>query len=412
MEWIALYILCIQPIYSAVLGILGLSSASGQLQYFYIIGVALALLCAVRYCFSHPLRPAFFVTLLCLIALIAAVPLTAQKMGFMHPILRSMYLSFGSGTAAAVLMAALLSQKNSLRDFCRALPWFSVTLTVVTFIACFFADGQTSGGLVSTANGLNYQTITYYSAFAFGYNIFCATGGRHALCGSFWGRHYRFLYLFAVCNVFSVLFAGGRGGTVLLLLLAAYLLFAALRDGQIGARGVVGLLFCGAAVLFGISVLSRTGVVNTAGFERILAFFSNPEDVGRSELRELALEGWRQSPVFGHGVGSVFYFVDHYSHNCVTDWLCEIGVVGCTAVLLVLLYSLPKLHRLIRRDPDYRVLAVLLLCGFVHLLFSGYYLSELLPWFPVIYVLTASPGRIAERSAVPQSVSSSEVTAP
>ena len=411
MEWIALYILCIQPIYSAVLGILGLSSASGQIQYFYIIGVVLSLLCAVRYCFSHPLRPAFFVTLLCLVALIAAVPLTAQKMGFMHPALRSQYLFLGSGTASSILIGALLSQKNSLRDFCRALPWFSMTLTIATFIACFFADGQTASGLVSATNGLNYQTITYYSAFAFGYNIFCATGGRHALCGSFWGRHYRFLYLFAVCNVFSALFAGGRGGTVLLLLLAAYLLATALRNGQIGARGVIGLLFCGAAVFLGISVLSRTGVVDTTGFERVLAFFSNPEDVGRSELRELALEGWRQSPVFGNGIGSVFYFVEHYSHNCVTDWLCEIGAVGCIAVLLILLYSVLKLHRMIRRDRSYGILAVLMLCGFVHLLFSGYYLNTILTWFCVVYVLVASPERIAEPSAVPQSISPSEVAA-
>ena len=57
------------------------------------------------------------------------------------------------------------------------------------------------------------------------------------------------------------------------------------------------------------------------------------------------------------------------------------------------------------------ILAVLMLCGFVHLLFSGYYLNTILAWFCVVYVLVASPEHIAEPSAVPQSISPSEVAA-
>ena len=62
----------------------------------------------------------------------------------------------------------------------------------------------------------------------------------------------------------------------------------------------------------------------------VYSIFGNTEAIGTDNrwIRwNLAWNAFTKSPVFGHGLGSVFYEVGFYSHNIFTDMLCEGGVV-------------------------------------------------------------------------------------
>ena len=135
--------------------------------------------------------------------------------------------------------------------------------------------------------------------------------------------------------------------------------------------------------------------IRVSGLTRVLSLFSGgASDAGRISLYGKAMEIFSTNPVFGCGIGSVFFYLNAYSHNLFADVLVETGVVGLLCIILVLIVFLRKLLFVYNIGSLYRFLTILFICGFTNNLFSGYLWVNQLLWFPIVTVLMAPKARM------------------
>lgn len=109
-----------------------------------------------------------------------------------------------------------------------------------------------------------------------------------------------------------------------------------------------------------------------------------------------AMAAFHERPVFGHGIGSIFYLVGNYSHNVFTDVLAETGVVGLLIVILIMIVFLRKIKGLFAEGSLYRFLLMVFICGIMLNLFSGYLWVNQHVWLPVAVVMMVSRVRVNE----------------
>lgn len=134
--------------------------------------------------------------------------------------------------------------------------------------------------------------------------------------------------------------------------------------------------------VIGIAFASSFGGA-TNGFSRIVNTVEHQDENGRDVLRGLALLSFLDSPIWGHGFGSVFYEVGEYSHNCITDALVEIGVIGCSVFILLLIMTWRKTGKLMQVDLTDAIWRIVYLDGLVMSFFSGYYLGHI----PIYWIM-------------------------
>lgn len=182
--------------------------------------------------------------------------------------------------------------------------------------------------------------------------------------------------------------AGGRGAFVLGCVFTFYFVLKHITFSKLTSYTLIGL-----GVLLMINAILSNNEVFRLGFDRIFNFFGNAEAIGtdgRWIRWNLAWNAFTESPVFGHGLGSVFYEVGFYSHNIFTDMLCEGGVVLVSIFTFLLLKFVQASRMLIAEDYRNEIIVVVFLCSFVMNSFSGYYLSDTGIWLSLTYVLCKS----------------------
>ena len=101
-----------------------------------------------------------------------------------------------------------------------------------------------------------------------------------------------------------------------------------------------------------------------------------------------ALGYFWEHPIFGNGVGSFLVHRGIYSHNVVTDILCEAGIFGLGLMIFVLIRLFRSAVRLYHSGSLYRLLIILFLCGFTMNLFSGYIWVNQQVWLPLTILLS------------------------
>lgn len=110
----------------------------------------------------------------------------------------------------------------------------------------------------------------------------------------------------------------------------------------------------------------------------------NLSDRGRMALASKAISAFRERPIFGNGIGSVFYLLGNYSHNMFTDILAETGMIGLIAMVFMIGHAVRKAMMLYKAGSLYRFMLILLISGIVLNLFSGYVWVNQHIWLPVI----------------------------
>lgn len=109
---------------------------------------------------------------------------------------------------------------------------------------------------------------------------------------------------------------------------------------------------------------------------------------GREALYELAISGWKESPIFGNGWGSYIFRSNNtfgaitygyeymHAHNDYLEILCDTGIIGLSLYIVLLLHLLRKAYYVLRQQTHPTSLAI----------FSATYLT-----FHILYSLTGSP---------------------
>lgn len=294
----------------------------------------------------------------------------------------SYFLSMGVRFIPAVLTGMyMLSHDDIMKKVEYALLPFILLYTITLASVAFTANIGVNIAQTFNTDFLNYQSISYYSIFAFGFNMYLIVQ-----CSNSYTRYRRYILIaLAILQVIITIMAGGRGAFVLG---CVFTLYFALK--HITFSKLISYILIGLAVLLTINAILSDNEIFKMGFERIFNFFGNTEAIGTDNrwIRwNLAWNAFTKSPVFGHGLGSVFYEVRFYSHNIFTDMLCEGGVVLFLIFIFVLMKFIRASQILITEDYRNEIIVIVFLCSFVMNSFSGYYLSDTGIWLSLTYVL-------------------------
>lgn len=294
----------------------------------------------------------------------------------------SYFLSMGVRFIPAVLTGMyMLSHDDIMKKVEYALLPFILLYTITLASVAFTANIGVNIAQTFNTDFLNYQSISYYSIFTFGFNMYLIVQ-----CSNSYTRYRRYILIaLAILQVIITIMAGGRGAFVLG---CVFTLYFALK--HITFSKLISYILIGLAVLLTINAILSDNEIFKMGFERIFNFFGNTEAIGTDNrwIRwNLAWNAFTKSPVFGHGLGSVFYEVGFYSHNIFTDMLCEGGVVLFLIFIFVLMKFIRASQILITEDYRNEIIVIVFLCSFVMNSFSGYYLSDTGIWLSLTYVL-------------------------
>ena len=310
-----------------------------------------------------------------------------------NSVYNSFFLVLSGQVFPIVLCATLVAQSADVQhEIKRLSPICSVIFSFIAFFAAFFPTSVTTGGYVSNINGLNYQSTSYLAAYA------AAFGFYYLLCFEKIAWHWifqkRWIYYLIVVIVFVdllvIFISGGRGGLVLYIsqvCLAAYVFLKKERVSGVRIFKFIGFtIFSICMILLFIRFATNTDI-KTNGFERILHTVNSLDTNGRDVFWDKAIPCFLERPLFGHGLGSVFYEIGIYTHNCVTDALVEIGMIGCLIYLLFLFISWEKGVKQLPIDYTDYIWLIIYLDGFIMSLFSGYYICQIPVLWASVFIL-------------------------
>ena len=290
-------------ILSFVLYLFNIQSNSGQLAIIYVIVAVVSTFFCFRN-FSRMIPHGFLAVFLLFVTIGFSFLLTNAKYGTSEAKFVSEFKAYFAMAICTVLLTLLINWRKKKDISLFAVFIAIITLTLISFFALFSGDSVTSGGYISDSSGMIYQNISYYSANAFGLTLFHMYELKQI-------KPLTWIYKI-VCFVLLVLqtstcfLSGGRGGLVLLgvLFIASIILYIGKKSYKIIVPLVIFYFITRYTVPWLIDLLK----INIKGLNRILSFLNGDLlDDGRARLYAQSLELFRENPLVGKGIGSIFF---------------------------------------------------------------------------------------------------------
>lgn len=295
---------------------------------------------------------------------------------FIYPI-GSMYndykahlLLYGSMCIPASYVGMRLSKRAYDEEILKLLPLLVILITLAVGLAQYTM--LASGKILDKDNAvLNYQQASYYFAYSFSFGVFYLFfHTKENVVES--GRFIRIIIALALpISILGCLSSGGRGGFLYLAVISVFLFYRIFRNNR---KTRVWLLIIIILGIVSVSYLfNYLGISDSQGFTRITE--SATSDAGRNDFHRLALNAFKESPIIGNGLGSIWWTVGFYSHNIFTDLLADTGILGTLLMFVVLVKSLIILNkRSYVSSFDFFILLIFMGVGFQSL-FSGYWFA-------------------------------------
>lgn len=326
---------------------------------------------------------------ICIGFLITSELLYSQQM-YGNDIFHGEFLAFIGQTIPIVLIAAIFAQKEQLLAKTKLLtPYVALLFTLISTISALFPSNVTSGGYALDENGMNYQNISYMAAFAASFSLFYLLNQNKMSFGKLFNNKI-IIFIMALLifvNFFTILIAGGRGALVTIIIQLS--VFIVVRVSLSNNRGrtllrLIPIIIITVLVGFYVVSLVNNLHIETSGYGRILSFLNEREDVSRHDINRIAFESIKESPIFGHGIGSSIFVIGNgtegqhiHCHNLFTGAMVETGIIGTVFLLIVMIKTFRRIIFLMKKDMTNYLWMVILLDGFVMSVFSGYYLVHL-----------------------------------
>lgn len=292
---------------------------------------------------------------------------------------RTSLLAYGALCVPSCYVGIRLSSGLYDKGILELLPFF---LIFVSFIvgSAIWAQSLT-GGLLGQEGAFNYQNASYYIAFCFSYIFFYlffvseknGTTFQRIITVTLYG-------LLFICAI-GTLLGGGRGAFVYLVLITAYLIFRLMKKSRGGVKVKYVLILVVVAIAM-VYLASSFNVLESAGVNRLIERLNTEGDDMRKELWRKSIKVFRESPIWGHGLGSIWWTVGFYSHNIVSDLLAETGLIG-TGIIISVLFRIFARQTKRSYFSGFDLFLLLIYIGaLVHDSFSGYWIIS-----PKLYLL-------------------------
>lgn len=291
-------------------------------------------------------------------------------------------LVYGSMCIPACYIGMRLARGGYDEALMKLLPLFVIVVTVFVGRAAV-ATSMQGAILGQEESGIfNYQSASYFLSFSYAYAflfVFFNKGGKRTqydrLC-------YTVMILCMLACAVGCLVGGGRGAFVYLVSITLYLIIRLIIRGGKGNYKYLLLLLLAVGLM--VYLVERYDVLGSAGFFRVRDQLTS-DDV-RVDLWKKAMIAFRESPVFGNGLGSVWWTVGFRSHNLFADLLAESGIIGTTLVSVVLVIAITRLIKWSRISVIDLFVLVLFLGTLVNDLFSGYWIASYKLFLVIGYV--------------------------
>jgi len=366
----------------------GLNEGSFGLKIYSLI---IFISCVVIYGFSFFRRKLVFKELF-LILLLASIVIgflmTKSIYSYVVDDFNATVLSFGVRSIPAFLIGIYIAKSDKINDMSKWLQPFMLIFTIGIIKATINSwDGN---NINIVFGGTNYQLLSYQAAYTIGMNIFLIFNRNNIKPFKIFSNKF-----FLILNVFLIpiqliclFIGGGRGAFVLLIVFAIYAFNKNIELVKNKKRKIIKSFLIIISFSLCLSIIFNLPMLK-GGVSRLTNFFFNIDSLGQDDRTYLyidALNNFKTSPIWGHGIGSVFYELRFYSHNIFTDLLVEGGILLFTLSLFILVIFTLKLKKLIYFNKSNELILICFLCSFVMLLFSGHYLRDSGIWFSMGYV--------------------------
>lgn len=367
-------------IFCAFLGFMGMSAESGMLQRLFIPIAGISYLMLMKDLNASYAKKTISRFVMILLILIAAFFFTSMFYGGAQGSYLSSLLHFGSICMAACICGMHLGAEQCWEKIDRLLPFF---LFPIGFILGTYGFSLITSNMLfhNDEVALNYQALSYYMAeiFAYsGYYVFFSSAKNTRL-----GRMFKYplFGLMLFCAAVSIS-AGGRGAFLFLVAVAGLLMYMMYREGRMKKSTII-LTVAVTGIAF-VAVAGYMHIWESSGFDRITGQMF--EDDSRDQLRQVAMASFEASPLFGHGIGAVWFEVGYASHNAIMDLLVDGGVIWFVIVLLSLYKAAKTLYKGIKFNPFFIFMLCLMAKVTVEFLVSGYYMNAINMWMILGFV--------------------------
>ncbi|MBY8908367.1 O-antigen ligase family protein [Salinicoccus roseus] len=309
-----------------------------------------------------------------------------------NPIAVTYFLYFLIWTVPVIYISIYIRKKEIFVELPKYFEVSMIVFTIAVFITTIgsYVQGQS----FTSIGGATYQTASYIAALAYGLNLYFLLYGKYHKRFYFAkSRIYSVLsFVFLIVQFVAIFMTGGRGGIVLFSIFSIYIIGSVLLKSSLKLYSklfAIILMF-----LIFIPILFQNLMSNNqflVKFNRTLEFLSfesglNWEGSSNRDILYLkAINLIMDQPLLGYGIYG-FWDVSGYPHNLVLEILLNGGLLYFVFVLLLLLYVIIKLVLMIKREPQYRLLAVLLIYPLTMLMFSGSYMIITELWFVLSFV--------------------------
>ena len=374
-KWFAPFLLLFSvfsgQIFHCYLSIKGLVSESGMLQYVFIAIFVGAIVLLVRdkrvkgYDNSKILFPMLLILVLYF--------LSSAFYGTPPPRYYSSILRYGSACVGSAIIGMYIAKHPCFNEIDTLLPYFVLPFGFI--IGTVGLQAARMGEILKDDSGLNYHTVSYYMSEMYAYSTYYVffSSVQTTLSAKLlkWLMIGMMFFCVTVC-----LLSGGRGAFVFIIAVTFLLIYMLCKTGRMTILQVSSLIFVG-LVVFSIFAV-KFDIFNSVGFNRVANHLMD-DDI-RDSLREKALDIFLTSPVFGHGIGSIWLTLGFYSHNMFVDLLVEGGVILLFIVCRVLFIMGKRLLFLARTDYSYVFFILVMSKSVVSTMFSGYWIGTYQLW--------------------------------
>lgn len=376
-----LFTIMAESIFHAYMVFQGLSVESGMLQWVFVFIFCISLLLLIKDYYEgwatlHPNRLLFILALLLLLFLGSSLTVFYVPERYI-----AYLLVFGVKSIPACIIGFHLARnaRESMKRIDSLIPFFVLPIGIVIGLVGF--KSATMSELVHNdddTGGLNYQNLSYYMAEYYSYcayYLFFSSAKGTTL--------YKYLKWIMLAGLFffavNCIMGGGRGAMVFLVIVTCFFIYM-LYTYRVVKKLHILFLLIGISFIF-VVLANKLDVFNSVGFQRV--FNNITTDEGRTDLYQSAIYSFFESPIFGHGIGSVWWEVGFYSHNIFFDILVETGIVGLFILIFVGLKLYKRMFMLCKYNNCYFFFLLILIKATLYGMFSGYYLGVYHLWLIV-----------------------------
>lgn len=368
---------------STYLAITGGNVESGMLQRIFIpialVGYVILVKDFSRPHSSNVHKVALVAVLFGLLFFLSSLTQSAIPAAYYNRLLR-----FGSICIAGVAVGIHLSLYPNFKRIEKLLPFFILVFVVI--LGRYGLEASMNNMIIKEEEGegigLNYQSFSYYMAIEYTYCVY------FLFFSTIRGTRFHRLMTIPMaitCIVAAALciMGGGRGPFLYLGVITIVLFYFYGRTHKLLSRQIwiIPLLI----IVFAYMV-SRFHIFDSAGFTRVSENLT--EDSTRPILYARAWAAFQESPIIGHGFGSIWWTVGWACHNMFLDLLAEGGLLGAGVVLYYFFATGKYLWRQTKISPCYISILIVFLESIVENTFSGYWVSSQAIWFAAAFALT------------------------